>query len=40
MNKKNMKAIMERIGQIRRIESKARDIDRMKANIKTIKRRS
>ena len=40
MNKKNLKAIMERIGQIKKIESKGLDVNRIKSNINNIKRRS
>ena len=40
MNKKNLKAIMERIVQIKKIESKGLDVNRIKSNINNIKRRS
>ena len=40
MNKKNLKAIMERIGRIKKIESKDLDVNRIKSNINNIKRRS
>ena len=40
MNKKNLKIILEKVGQVRRIESKALDIDRMKRNIKQMKVRA
>ena len=40
MNKKNLKIILEKVGQVRRIERKALDIDRMKRNIKQMKVRA
>jgi len=40
MNKKNLKIILEKVGQVRRIESKALDGKKLRANINNIKRRS
>ena len=40
MNKKNLKAILDKIGKIRRIEAKQIDIKRIRNNINNIKRRS
>ena len=39
MNKKNLKAILDKIGKIRRIESKALDGKKLRANINNIKRK-
>jgi len=39
MAKNNMKALFNKLGKIRRIESKVIDINKVKSNITIIKRR-